>query len=218
MLSKRMLFQKSIFLSISAIFFTSLYGMVCQAEMMNACAKKNSGNMRLVSNLDQCLPSESPVSWNNVPQSEIDAQKEELGEAKQIIVGLQDELKDLNQQLSSLESVKVDGVIEQVDDLETTQIPAVTQEISEIQDDHTETRQRVDVVETDVQTTAERLAIVNEDLVSTTARVDLVHDLAEDTDDRIDALEETAVSRVDFEEATSEVRPLQKIWKRFRRR
>jgi len=226
MLSKRIVFKRSIFVSISAICFTFLYGAVCQAEMMNACVKKNSGNMRLVSSLDQCLRSERPVSWNNVPQSEIDA--------------LQDELNTLNQQLSSLENDKVDKVREKVAVLETEQIPKVTQEICEIQDDHAETRQLVDnnevllkTVETDVQLASESVATVNDDLAKTTddlakttedlarttedlasttedlestvARVDSVQDLAEVTDLRIGALEETAVSIVDFEEATSEV-------------
>ncbi len=188
MLSKRIVFKRSIFVSISAICFTFLYGVVCQAEMMNACVKKNSGNMRLVSSLDQCLRSERPVSWNNVPQSEIDA--------------LQDQLNALNQQLSSLENDKVDKVREKVAVLETEQIPKVTQEISEIQDDHAETRLLVDnnevllkTVETDVQLASER--------------VDTVQDLAEDTYLRIGALEETAVSMVDFEEATSKVANLE---------
>ena len=237
MLSKRIVFKRSIFVSISAICFTFLYGVVCQAEMMNACVKKNSGNMRLVSNLDQCLRSESPVSWNNVPQSEIDAQKEDLNKAKETIIQLQDQLNTLNQQLSSLENDKVDQVMGQVAVLETEQIPKVTQDISEIQVVHAETRQLVDsnegllrTVETDVQLTSDRVTTVNdelvkttkdlasttkdlasttEDLASTVARVDSVQVLAEDRDLRIGVLEETAVSIVDFEEATSKVANLE---------
>ena len=211
MLSKRIVLKRSIFVSISAICFTFLYGMVCQAEMMNACVQKNSGKMRLVSNLDQCRRSERPVSWNNVPQNEIDAQKAELSEAKETIILLQDQLNALNQQLSSLENDKVDKVREKVAVLETEQIPKVTQDISEIQDVHAETRQLVDnnedllrTVETVAQATSDRVTTVDaelasttvvlarttEDLASTVARVD---DIAEDTDHRIDTLEETAL-------------------------
>ena len=187
--------------------------MVCQAEMINACKKKNSGNLRLVDNPGQCLRSELPVSWNNVPQSDL--------------VALQDRLNELNDKLSSLENGKVKRVMERVNYIETEKIVAVTDEISDIQVVHAKTRKLVDSneyllesVKTDVQATSGRVDTLDEALVSTTTdlasttadlastavQVEEVNGLILATGSRIATLEDTAVSIVaDFEEATSEV-------------
>jgi len=209
MSSKSLLLKKSVILLTSAVLLVSLYEVVCQAEMMNACVSKLTGKMRMVDDPEKCRRWEKPVSWNNVPQSELDDQKEALGTAKETIVQLEGQLNALSQQLTSLESVKVDQVISRVGNLETEQIPTVIQEISEIQDAHGVTRELVTEVETDVLATSERIAVVNDDLVRTTdilvetsAQIDLVRAEVENGDARIVALEDTAVRTEDLAETT----------------
>ena len=137
----------------------------CQAEMMHACVNKFTKRMRMVDAPKNCSRYfENPVSWNNVPQEVLDAHEEALGAAQATIARL-------TEQLTSLESEKVDPVRRRVDILEEEEIPAVTREIDDNRTRVTDVEQALD--ETDVS------------LSETAADVDTIRDTLEDADDGV---------------------------------
>ena len=142
-----------------------LYDAACQAEMMHACVSKFTKSMRMVDAPEHCSRYlENPVSWNNVPQEVLDAHAEALGAAQATIARL-------TEQLTSLESEKVDPVRRRVDILEEEEIPAVTREIDDNRTRVTDVEQALD--ETDVS------------LSETAADVDTIRDTLEDADDGV---------------------------------
>ena len=139
-----------------------LYDAACQAEMMYACVNKFTKSMRMVDDAGACSRYfESAVSWNNVPQSELDAHAQALAAAQATIA-------QLTEQLTLLETEKVEPISRRVDTLEQEEIPDVSRRIDE-------TRTRVTDVEVDLRDADSRIT-------ETGTNVDTIRDTLEDAD------------------------------------
>ena len=173
---------------------------VCQAEMMYACVNKYSRLMRMVDAPNRCFRRlEKLVSWNNVPQEDLDAQAEALAAAQATIT-------ELTEQLTSLESEKVDPVVTRVNTLEDEDIPAVSERVTVVEDEVSTTGDTLSATAADVDSikaTIVTLEDANDGVVTKLTEADarvLVLEEALDLDDT----ENSVIAKVDVLEQTLE--------------
>lgn len=63
--------KRMLLILLSFVFTIVVTGMVCQANdpnIINGCYKKENGQLRVVKNANECLPSEVPISWYGIDE------------------------------------------------------------------------------------------------------------------------------------------------------